>query len=702
MSQQYYDLSELQSFCKRDPEGYKEDFLTQKAHFEARLELFKTNDQVSSPDLQRLIMYVAQMGAIYKSYTREIYVAIFELSKERAMTMHRDVRLCCAKSLAMMHNKDLMNGQDFMELCEHFFALYGLEDTDVRGVAYNFVIRRIQTNYRTDAGVLKFVIHSLNSPEYSVCRMSIRLLIDCFRKRVYDGQKTATLVNAVSNMCFHKAEKIMQEAFAFFLDQEKVADESDTLEVKRGITGKSHEIQRIMLTIGKKTRNKRKEERKLAHMQEQLENMKRRQAPDLDARVATNAAIDALRDPEAFAVALSAIIPASVPGRKARYKLKTRVTAVRLVSRVLAHHRLYCQEFFDGVIGYVQPRQSDVTALLSYVAQAVHPDVPPAAIQPVVRTIADTFIVPGNRAEFSVIGLNAVREIAARQPDVFTDVGGEDGTVGNAELLQELLERKTDKDNGIAAAAGGLLTLYRAINPGLLKRSQRGKQAEYDLRKGNVRAVSFGQRGAVTGIQGADLLDPAAPPEANPEDVARWAVGSDSDEEDDVWEEEAMDVDEDEMDMMDKEMGHDVEEAQAVEKEAGERADGARILTDADFMKLEEIQATQQALDVAKAVGKEIDPCELLAGAKHTRMSREAIIQHHKDSLVGNEGHGSKRGKNKGGGSTNRQKIHNKNQVMLAHSDRVKDKVFRSGRKKRLIADKHADWQRRKYKPKTR
>ncbi|KAG9393109.1 hypothetical protein J8273_3238 [Carpediemonas membranifera] len=677
------DLHDLQRFAKQDPDGYKEEFLAQKSHFEARVELFKANDQHTSSDLINLVRFIAQMATVYKEYTREIYDALLSLSTERSQTMHPDVRLAIVQSLGLIHNRECMTQDDFLTLMPHFFDLYAIEDKGLRQATYNFILRRIQRKYSNSTAVLTHVIHSVNRDELSIARTSIRLLIDLYKKKVYEGNRLANLVNAIAEACFHREEVMVREALAFFSDQDKLAEEKDTLDIERGITGLAHQIQRELLTIQKATKNKKKRERKIEAMQAQLERKKRTANPqETDETIRhTNNAIALLRDSESFAERLVTVTLA-----RSKLKLKTRLATLRLLSLVIAQDGLFIEEFFVYIERYVKARQSEVTMVMAVLSQAVNPEAP-AALQPIVRKIANEFIQEGMRTEFPTIGLNTIREIASRQPLVFDE--------DNKELLQELVEYRRHKDKGVSSAAGGLLSFYRMVNPAILPGNMRGRQAAFEERHGMIEGVQFGRMAKpATNLEGADMLDPEKPEEAG--EGAGWGVYSDSDSDSDVWVEEAPD----EEDVKAYEAEQEAARQRGEAEETGPRADTVRILTDDDFRRLDEIKAQRTVMELGKSVGVEVDPERLLANAKHVRMSKEEMVAHSKDNLPTE--HGSSRGKNKGGGSSNQAKIKNKNQVMIAHSERVKNKQFRSARVKRLVADKHADWQRRKYKPKTR
>jgi len=52
-------------------------------------------------------------------------------------------------------------------------------------------------------------------------------------------------------------------------------------------------------------------------------------------------------------------------------------------------------------------------------------------------------------------------------------------------LLGDLIAYQKSRDKGVMVAARGLLQLYREVNPGMLKRRERGKSASMGMTKGN-------------------------------------------------------------------------------------------------------------------------------------------------------------------------------------------------------------------------
>lgn len=145
-----------------------------------------------------------------------------------------------------------------------------------------------------------------------------------------------------------------------------------------------------------------------------------------------------------------------------QYTLEHKVLIMQLLSRVMGAHKLCVLGFYSYVIKYLTYHQLQVTLILVALAQSVHELTPPDVLTPVIRKLAQEFVHPGVGAEVIAAGINSIREVCRRQPWCMEE-----------DLLSDLIEYKKSKDKGVATAAGGLLSLFREVNPGMLKRRDR-------------------------------------------------------------------------------------------------------------------------------------------------------------------------------------------------------------------------------------
>jgi protein SDA1 len=221
------------------------------------------------------------------------------------------------------------------------------------------------------------------------------------------------------------------------------------------------------------------------------------------------------------------------------YTLEHKITIMQLLSRVMGAHKLCVLGFYTYIIKYLTYHQLQVTQILVSLAQSVHDLTPPDVLVPIIHKLAHEFVHPGVGAEVIAAGINSIREVSRRQPWCME---------GEEDLLSDLIEYRKSKDKGVTTAARGLLQLFREVNPGLLKRRERGKAATLGLLDGQVPAFGHGQD-AADGIDGLELLDehfaqsraeqgldPDAPVderEQEAEDAAAWQKWEEDEEEGD-------------------------------------------------------------------------------------------------------------------------------------------------------------------------
>ena len=157
-----------------------------------------------------------------------------------------------------------------------------------------------------------------------------------------------------------------------------------------------------------------------------------------------------------------------------RFSLDHKILLMQLLSRVMGGHKLCVLGFYTYIMKYLAHHQLRIPAILVALAQSVHEYTPPDALTPVVRKLAHEFVHPGVGSEVIAAGLNSIREVCRRQPWAMEE-----------DLLGDLVEYRKSRDKAVTAAARGLLQLFREVNPGMLKRRERGKEASMGIAKGS-------------------------------------------------------------------------------------------------------------------------------------------------------------------------------------------------------------------------
>jgi protein SDA1 len=177
-----------------------------------------------------------------------------------------------------------------------------------------------------------------------------------------------------------------------------------------------------------------------------------------------------LHDPQTFGEKLYGLLQKY----DARFSLDHKILIMQLLARVTALHQLSILGFYTYVLKYLTHHQLRAPAILAVLAQSAHALTPPDALTPAIRKLAHEFVHPGVGPEVVAAGLNAIREICRRQPWAMED-----------DMLGDLVAYRKSRDKGVMVAARGLLQLYREVNPGILKRRERGKFASIGMSSGN-------------------------------------------------------------------------------------------------------------------------------------------------------------------------------------------------------------------------
>ncbi|OAD08678.1 hypothetical protein MUCCIDRAFT_33391 [Mucor lusitanicus CBS 277.49] len=665
-------LPQLQNLIKRDSKSYEAEFLQQWRHFQSTLSIFCLKPDEDSKELCELVTFMSQVAQCYPELTKDFSQQIVDLLKEHCTVLHPEVRKSLVQALILLRNKGILDNTRLLPL---FFTLFKCKDKNLRELLYNHIVNDIKNsnakvkNNKLNKTLQAFMFTMLesattgNSEENAIAaKKSVDVCVDLYHKNVWNDAKT---VNVIAEACFSPITKVSVTAVKFFLNsndhQEEEEEDEDIPDLKKMQMANLH---------NKKSRSK---DRK---MDAARKKVKRKQKKGEKAENFNFSALHLLNDPQGFAEKLYS----KLTSKDDRWEV--RLMKMNLVSRVIGIHQLTILGFYPLLMKYLQPSQRDVTMVLVCAAQASHSLVPPDILEPVLKAIANNFVTDRVANEVMAVGINGIREICIRQPLAI-----------DATLLQDLTQYKQHRDKSVLMAARSLIALFREINPEMLLRKDRGKTATIKMKDGSIRSVAFGEAANnMDGLQGLELLDAE---EKDDEDWGDWEVDDSSDEsdEDGGWINVASD-DEDyvKVNMGDEEQGPEDEDDKKklqykeAKHEAAIKLATTRILTPADFARLEElktnkeieqIQGKKRGADDVQHDG-EIDEMTILGPRKKAKQDYEQRMASIQEGREGREKFGSNKGKKERGSTTNREKARNKNFMMVAHKQSVLWKSKRS------------------------
>ncbi|KAI0747789.1 actin cytoskeleton organization and cell cycle progression protein [Daedaleopsis nitida] len=497
------NLPQLQNLIKRDPPAYKEEFLQQWNHYNSIRQIFQINPDENAQHFRELVSFIAQVSQCYPKETTDFPSHISTLLLESYGTLSPDTRKSLVQNLVMLRNKEVITSITLLQTL--FPLLPRTTSSSLRAFIRKTILSDIRTaNLRTknhklnravqamlfgmvergmdaevvgDKGKLRAAAGSSGNGEEAL--WAVVLTKELWRKNIWNDAKT---VSIIALGCFHPVTKVQSASLHFFLgsDEEK-EDSDDEDEDLPNVKSLQHRRE-----INKKTRSGDKK------IQKQVRSIKAKQRKKAEASNPNFPAIQLLNDPQTFGEKLYDVLNKY----DKRFSLDHKILIMQLLSRVMGGHQLCVLGFYTYIMKYLTYHQLRIPAILVALAQSVHEYTPPDAITPVIRKIAHEFVHPGVGSEVIAAGINSIREVCRRQPWAMEE-----------DLLGDLIEYRKSRDKAVTAAARGLLQLFREVNPSMLKRRERGKDASMGIAKGS-QPLPFGHSAeAAVDIEGLVLLE---------------------------------------------------------------------------------------------------------------------------------------------------------------------------------------------------
>ncbi|XP_062334306.1 protein SDA1 homolog isoform X3 [Osmerus eperlanus] len=659
------NLPQLQNLIKRDPQSYTEEFLQQYRHYQSNVQIFKLQPDKPNKELGDLVMFLAQVGHCYLQQLSTFPQELTELLLSHHTVLESDLRMTFCKALILLRNKNLINPTGLLEL---FFELLRCHDKLLRKTLYTHIVADIKNinakhkNNKANTMLQNFMYTMLRDSNPIAAKISLDVMVELYKRNIWNDAKT---VNVITTACFSKVTKILVAGMKFFLGKDE--DEKNDSGSESEEEGPSARDLMVRYSTNKKTpKSKKKMEKAMKVLKKHKKKKK--------VEVFNFSAIHLIHDPQDFAEKLLKQLEDS----KERFEVK--IMMMDLISRLVGIHELFLFNYYPFVQRFIQPHQREVTKILLCAAQSSHQLVPPEIIEPVIMTIANNFVTDRNSGEVMTVGLNAIKEVAARCPLSITE-----------DLLQDLVQYKTHKDKNVMMSARGLIQLFRNLNPQMLHKKDRGRPTESSV---EARIQDYGEMESKDYIPGAEVLEVEEDQEADEEG---WESASISDGgEDGEWVDVHHSSDEGAGEMAEKLQSMPVEERKAKAKAVS----SSRVLTQDDFKK---IRLAQMAKELTGAPGKAqkrkmVDSDdegdnrgELLTlrnieklhkkpkADKETRLATAMAGRSDRKEFV------HKRTKlNPFASTSNKEKKRNKNFMMMRHSQNVRTKGKRSFRDKQI------------------
>ncbi|EFJ52836.1 hypothetical protein VOLCADRAFT_55520, partial [Volvox carteri f. nagariensis] len=490
-----------QSNIKKDPDGYKDEFMLQYRHYQALLDIFKLRPSKESKEFGDLVMFMAQVSRAYPKTMTGFAGEVCALLDTHQTVLDPVLRRTLVGALILLRNRAQVGAMEVLPL---FFRLFRCQDKALRQQLFRHIVADLKAanrktrNERLNRAVQNFMYTLLSSPPPPISSTSGTLLpwqqLHSFVVRLLLPPPSPRPALLAASAAFHRSPRVLLAVMKFFLGQDK--------DTGRGEEGGGHtQTQTLHFALNAMQGTRSSKKKKQAKLKRVLATVKKsaRKSGSAGAGAESFAAIHLLHDPQTFAERLF--------GRLSRgsERFETRLTVMAVLSRVIGVHKLLVLNFYPFLQKYIAPHQRDVTAVLAALVQAAHDLVPPETLAPVMRQLVDQFVHDKARPEVMTVGLKAVRELVLRCPLVMGE-----------ELLGDLVQYKKFREKQVAAAARALISTFRDINPAMLAKKDRGKGADL-----TVKPREFGDLGVASRVDGAELLEKA---------LAEGRTGSDDDD----------------------------------------------------------------------------------------------------------------------------------------------------------------------------
>ncbi|CAD5232524.1 unnamed protein product [Bursaphelenchus xylophilus] len=481
------NLGLLGEFVRKDPESYKDDFDEQMTHFVELGKLLQIQPSMHRMDIQPLLeltTFLSGVAFCYPESAKLFGENLDQTLRAQGNALDPHVRLAFIKAVVTLRNRNLIDQEKTLNL---FFDLLKCEDKPLRkfllGAIIGFIRRQHKKFNRADPKFQAFVFAKSKDSRAIIARCAELILIDAYRRQFWRDAKTA---NAISQCIFNKNTKIQVTAMRFFLgSSEQENGEGSESDSESDNEKDDHKTLKEVATAFRHTKKTKKRAKQLEEAKKAI-NKDKKKKKDKNRKNCNLEAMRMIYDPQTLCDRLFSVLEGK---KNERYTV--RLLYMALVARLIGVHQLQTLGFYSYLHRFLQPRQREVTRILLYAAQACHELVPTDLVEGLVKVISHNFVSDNNTPEAMTVGLNAIREIFANCP-----------AAASRDVIEDLAEYKNYKNKNVSMAARGLIHLFRAVNPTLLRGKYRGRPTE-----GLELAEEFGQKTTFDFLPGAEVLN---------------------------------------------------------------------------------------------------------------------------------------------------------------------------------------------------
>ncbi|CAK7215854.1 Severe Depolymerization of Actin [Sporothrix bragantina] len=533
------DFASLQYKIRRDPKSYEDEFQRQYEQYVSQRDLFLTAPANASPDQIRafhdLIDLLAHIADCYPEALRSFPEDLAAILTQHHAVLHPELRDKIVGSLGLLRRKDILDSPAFAQIL--FPILVHTPSKTLRTLLFRRIVSDLRNansrtkNHKLNRTVQTVLFNLVTSDRTSARPIwAVKITRELWTRQIWVDERP---VEVMREACLGDNEKVVVSAVRFFLGgdkaREELEDDSSDDEAGQnkygGVLGGGSGGPVDLKKMKQGSLHSKKTKKMAKRLERAVDKVKKMERKKGQPHMLNFSALHLLHAPYDFAEAL---FTRHLQSSKCKFSLDSKLQILQLVTRLHGLHKLIILPLFSWFTKYLTPRQTSVTTFLASLAQAVHDQVPPDALEPLLAKIANEFVSEASAAEVASAGLTAIREVCLRQPLAM-----------NETLLQDLVLLRKSKDKSVMMAARGLMSLFRVVGAEMLAKKDRGKEATMGLRSGDMKLRKYGEEATSGGIDGIELLEQWKADEKKRKRAAERAEnGEDEDEDDDDEEDE--------------------------------------------------------------------------------------------------------------------------------------------------------------------
>ncbi|KAE8304664.1 Sda1, severe depolymerization of actin [Giardia duodenalis] len=513
-------LVDLASKACRDPTNYAEEVQKQLLVLRSQLELIQSSSSLTSEEeFVDLLNFTARLSGIaqYNAIYSSLIPILITFTESSALLLSPPLRQTLVQTLILFVKRGVLSLTD-TNLLSLYCGLLRIHDKPIRQLVYSHLLNaciKLFKAGKTGASqkILSFFNMKMRDGNALLAFKLTQLCCDLYSKHAWENERTMSVI--LDSLLNSNDKRISLLVLHFLLlENTAAAKDSDEEEDDQGVTKdeKKEALKakiRHLRAVSSFAGNQTKTHKTLAKAQKSLKNLMDENNEEKELTYAgSRHPYDNIRDPYVFIEKLCH----KYLGRNTSFQLK--LLTFEVTSKIIAHHSLEIQNYYRYYMKYLKPQQKDVIKILEYLVSSVHPAIFDEEVFAVMKVIAHEFIHSGSTDYIMTVGLNAIAEMAKRNPNALI------ANPSACELLNELASyskeavvarsyqnskcKTTSKTRrGVMTAARCLLQFYREQAPDKLEARFQNRDSAQVVRQ--LKAIErLAQKGQVTEDEGEE------------------------------------------------------------------------------------------------------------------------------------------------------------------------------------------------------